>query len=126
MEREKFILDAPGRLDREPIACTLDGHGFRQRLEDFRAAFRRGYLGGERTATGVRWRFRAAPGLEDDLRSLAGRERECCRFFTFEIQTAGDEIWWDSRVDDPDALPLLEELFSLAGSTPPMESLDNR
>ncbi len=126
MERKKFILDTPGRLDREPIACSLDGHGFRQRLDEFRAAFGRGYLGGERTATGVRWRFRAAPGLEEDLRSLAGRERECCRFFIFEIQTVGYEIWWDSRVEDPDALPLLEELFSMAGSGGPTTPLDNR
>ena len=96
MERKKFILDTPGQLHREPIACSLDGHGFRQRLDEFRAAFGRGYLAGERTATGVRWRFRAAPGLEEDLRSLAGRERECCRFFIFEIQTVGYEIWWDA------------------------------
>ena len=74
----------------------------------------------------MRWRFRAAPGLEEDLRSLAGRERECCRFFIFEIQTVGYEIWWDSRVEDPDALPLLEELFSMAGSGGPTTPLDNQ
>ena len=99
----------------EPIACTLDGEGFRRRLAELGAVFQRGYLGGERTASGVRWRFRSAPGLEDQLRSLAGREHACCRFFRFEIRAAGDEIWWDSRVDSPEAQPLLEELFALAG-----------
>jgi hypothetical protein len=98
---------------REPIACTLDGQGFRHRLDEFRQAFERGYLGGERIPGGVRWRFRAAPELERDLRSLAEREQACCRFFRFDIRTIGDLIHWDTRVDDADAEPVLQEFFTL-------------
>ena len=97
----------------EPIACTPDGQGLRERLSEFRAAFARGYLGSERIDGGVRWRFRAAPGLEGELRSLAAREHECFRFFRFDIHPRGDEICWDTRVDDPAARPVLEEFFRL-------------
>jgi hypothetical protein len=97
----------------EPIACTLDGRGVRQRLDEFRDAFERGYLGGERTSGGVRWRFRAAPELEANLRSLAVREQACCRFFRFDIRAIEDEIWWDTEVDNSEAQPILEEFFTL-------------
>lgn len=97
----------------EPIACTLDGRGMRERLDEFREAFERGYLSGERTAVGVRWRFRAVPGLETDLRSLAEQEHACCRFFRFDIRATGSEIWWDTQVDDAEAQPILEEFFTL-------------
>jgi hypothetical protein len=99
----------------EPIACTLDGRGVRQRLDEFRDAFERGYLSGERTAGGVRWKFRAVPGLETDLRSLAEREHACCRFFQFDIRATGSEIWWDTEVDNAEAQPILEEFFTLPG-----------
>jgi hypothetical protein len=104
----------PGAAEREPIACSLDGQGARRRLDEFRAAFESGYLGSERMPDGaLRWRFRAHPGLSEELRSLAERERACCRFLRFEIRPNGDEIEWDSRVDDPEALPVLEEFFAL-------------
>lgn len=106
---EPDVLPAKG----EPIACTLDGRGARQRLDEFRHAFERGYISGERTAEGVRWRFRAAPGLETDLRSLAEREHACCRFFRFDIHATGAEIWWDTEVDNAQAQPILEEFFTL-------------
>ncbi|HVW29226.1 MAG TPA: hypothetical protein VHC69_27860 [Polyangiaceae bacterium] len=105
------IVDPPPRD--EPIACTLDGRGALQRLVEFRGAFERGYIGGERTDVGVRWRFRSVPGLEDELRSLAEKEQQCCRFFRFEIRAAGEEIWWDTRVANPEARPILEEFFDL-------------
>lgn len=98
---------------REPIACSLYGHGVRRRLDEFRDVFERGYLDSERIDGGVRWRFQAAPGLESHLRSLADREHECCRFFRFDIRAADNEIWWDSRVDDVEAQPILEEFFAL-------------
>jgi hypothetical protein len=104
----------PAAAAREPIACSLDGQGARRRLDEFRAAFERGYLDSERLQDGaLRWRFRAHPGLAEELRSLAEREHACCRFLRFEIRATGDEIAWDSRASDPDALPVLEEFFAL-------------
>jgi len=97
----------------EPLACSLDGEGVRRRIDEFRDVFARGHLGSERTPAGVRWRFRAVPGLEAELRSLAEREQACCRFFRFDIRGTGAEIWWDTRVDDAEAHPILEEFFDL-------------
>jgi hypothetical protein len=100
--------------DQEPIACTLDGEGFRERLNEFREVFERGYVGGERLHDcAVRWRFHAAPGLEDDLRTLAEREQQCCRFFRFDVRIVGEEVWWDTRVESSQAGPVLEEFFTL-------------
>jgi hypothetical protein len=85
----------------------------RRRLEEFREVFERSYFESERIEGGGRWRFRAASGLESRLRSLATREHACCRFFRFEIRAVGDEVWWDTRVDDLEAQPVLEEFFTL-------------
>jgi len=106
-------LGGGGSTKSEPIACALDGKGMRRRLDEFREAFGRGYLSGERTAGGVRWRFRAVPGLERDLRSLAEREHACCRFFRFDVRASGSEIWWDTSVDDAEAQPILDAFFRL-------------
>lgn len=106
---------SPGaRLLEEPIACALDGGGMRTRLEEFRDVFGRGFIRGERIEAGFRWRFRAVPGLEGDLRALAEREHACCRFFRFDLFAAnqGQEIWWEARAN-PDAAPVLEEFFRL-------------
>ena len=98
----------------EPVACRLDGPGVQRRLAEFRDVFARALVGTERLADGVvRWRFQASPGLEDELRSLAEREHACCRFFRFDVRTVGREVWWDSRVERPEAAPVLEELFAL-------------
>jgi hypothetical protein len=95
-----------------PIACSLDTDGFRRRLEQFRETFERGLLATDRFPGGGRFRFRSVPGLEDELRSLAERERACCPFFRFEIATRGDEIWWEARVEGG-AEPILEEFLGL-------------
>jgi hypothetical protein len=98
----------------EPIACSLDGGGLRNRLEEFHDVFRRGFIGAERIEGGFRWRFRAVPGLEKDLRALADREHICCRFFEFDLFTAnaGREICWEVRAR-PEAAPVLDEFFRL-------------
>jgi hypothetical protein len=96
----------------EPIACTLDSEGFRHRLEEFRDAFARGYLSSERFPGGGRFRFRALPGLEAEIRSLAEREHACCRFFRFEVFVKDGELWWETRVD-AEAEPILEIFLEL-------------
>jgi hypothetical protein len=96
----------------EPIACTLDSDGFRRRMEEFRDVFERAYLSGERFPGGGRFRFRALPGLEADLQSLAEREQECCPFFRFEIFKKDDELWWETRVD-AEAEPILDAFLEL-------------
>lgn len=98
----------------EPIACTLDSDGFRRRLEEFRRIFEQGLISSERFEGGGRFRFRALPGLEAELRSLAERERDCCRFFRFEILVKDGELWWETRVST-EAEPVLDAFLELPG-----------
>jgi hypothetical protein len=68
----------------------------------------------ERTAAGIRYRLRTAPGIEARVRDLAAREKTCCAFFGFEISVADDEVRWDIAVPGNDmARAVLEELYSL-------------
>lgn len=94
-----------------PVRCTLVSREHGARADEFRAAFARL----ERTEpfdAGFRWHFRAEPGLEDRLRELARRERECCRFFEFRVENAGDAIVWEARAD-AGARPVLDQLMRL-------------
>jgi hypothetical protein len=98
----------------EPIACTLDSDGFRGRLDEFRRIFEQGFISSERLEGGGRFRFRALPGLEAELRSLAEREQDCCRFFRFEIVVKEGELWWETRVS-AEAEPVLDAFLELPG-----------
>src|SRR4029078_7973879 len=74
-------------------------------------------VGRERTATGIRFRFRADPGVEGWVRDLAAREQACCAFFTFAISRDGREVRWDASVrDDETARGVLEEMLALPES----------
>jgi hypothetical protein len=97
-----------------PIACTADlgdERGVRAQVDGYRAVFAE-LVGTERFAGGFRWRFRARPGLEAELRQLAEREHGCCSFLSFELTRSGDEIVWEttapSRADS-----VLEAFFRL-------------
>ncbi|HEY4852317.1 MAG TPA: hypothetical protein VII22_16130, partial [Streptosporangiaceae bacterium] len=63
---------------------------------------------------GIRFRFRAQPGLEAWVRDLAAREKACCAFFTFSITTLGEEVRWDAIVINDDiAHAILDEFYAL-------------
>ena len=99
-------------MSREPIACTLDSDGFRRRMEEFRDVFERAFLSSERVEDFGRFRFRALPGLEEELKALAEREHACCRFFRFDVFEKDRELWWETRVD-AEAVPVLEAFLAL-------------
>lgn len=105
-----------------PIACSLDGPGMTERLAEFRELFADALVGRDRTAGGIRFRFRANEAIESRVRDLARRENECCSFFTFTITVAGGEVLWDASVP-ADARPVLDDLYrlpeTLGATTPP-------
>ena len=69
----------------------------------------------ERTAAGIRFRFRAEPGVEAWVRDLAAREKDCCPFFGFEITVEGDEVRWDAAMPDTAAAKaVLEDFYALS------------
>lgn len=44
---------------------------------------------------GLRLRFAAGPGIEQELRELAGLERECCSFAEWNVAAGGGAVWLD-------------------------------
>jgi hypothetical protein len=88
-----------------------------ERLAEYRRLFGTVYLGRERAAHGIRFRFRADQGVEAWVRDLAAREKACCAFFAFAVTTDGDEVLWDAAVADDDlARAVLEEFYRLPGN----------
>src|SRR5918996_4913829 len=65
-----------------PIVCdmTTGTDTAAERFADYQLLFATALTGRERTDDGIRFRFRAAPGLEDRVRDLAAREKACCAF----------------------------------------------
>lgn len=110
-----------------PIVCDMTDAPDTgvERLAEYRRLFTQpAFLGRERTAAGIRFRFRADPGLEAWLRDLAAREKACCAFFAFDIsvegdqvhgdQVHGDQVLFDAAVTDNDlARAILEEYYAL-------------
>ena len=99
-----------------PVACTLTGTpgAFAERMAEYRRLFQEHLTGRGRTGPGIRFRFRAGPGVEDWVRDLARREQACCGFFDFTVSTDGQEIRWDATVAGNEAArQALDEFYRL-------------
>lgn len=99
-----------------PIMCDMSNASDTdvERAAEYRRLFSRALVARERTAEGIRFRFRAEPGIESWVRDLAAREKACCAFFVYEIAADGDAVVWDAAVPDDDlARALLEEFYAL-------------
>ncbi len=105
-----------------PIVCDLTDAPDTPaaRLEAYARLFSLGLQSSERTATGMRWRFRHSHEAEDLARELAALENACCGFMTTTVTVVGDELRWDATtVDDPMAqavLDLMRELPAHVGA----------
>jgi hypothetical protein len=99
-----------------PIICDMSSapDTAPQRLREYQRLFSQALISRERTADGIRFRFRAQPGLEAWVRDLAAREKACCAFFTFSVTALGEEVRWDATViDDGTARAILDEFYAL-------------
>lgn len=75
--------------DDVPIACTLGGADYAERLRWIDALNRDGLRGYERREGAVELRYDAA--VRDRVRELVRRESECCAFLAFALdESAGD------------------------------------
>jgi hypothetical protein len=88
-----------------PVVCDMTGatDTLAGRMDEYRRLFSRYLLGRSRTPAGIRFRFRADPGVEEWVRDLARREKACCAFFDFTIGASGHEVWWEARVAGDEA-----------------------
>jgi hypothetical protein len=99
-----------------PVACTLTATpgAFAERMAEYRRLFQEYLAGRSRTGPGIRFRFRAEPGVEDWVRDLARREKACCAFFDFCVTADGQDVNWDASVADDDAARhALDEFYRL-------------
>ena len=113
------MTNSSNPLDGPPIVCDMTDatDTLAERLDAYRRIFGSSLIGRERTADGIRFRFRAEEDLEDAIAELAAREKACCAFFHFTITRHQDEVWWDtSVVDDDIARQILEEYYRLPDS----------
>lgn len=73
-----------------PATCTLPSVDRPLRVAEFDALFAGWLLGVERVAPD-RLRLVLDARVEAEVRELAARETECCSFFTFGVDSRGDE-----------------------------------
>ncbi|QKV80681.1 hypothetical protein [Amycolatopsis sp. Hca4] len=99
-----------------PIVCdmTTAPDTDEQRLAEYRRLFAQALVGRERTAEGIRFRFRTAPSVESWVRDLAAREKSCCAFYAYTVTVEGDQVLWDCAVPDNDiARAILDQFYAL-------------
>ncbi|MCR6488041.1 hypothetical protein M8542_34970 [Amycolatopsis sp. OK19-0408] len=100
-----------------PVACDMSTARDTpaERLAEYQRLFARALVARERTDVGIRFRFRADPGVEDWVRDLAAREKACCPFFGFDITAEASEVRWDAAVPDTEAArAVLEDFYALS------------
>jgi hypothetical protein len=108
------ILSTASPRPGEPIVCTADLRDkptVQGQLDGYRAAFEH-LLRVEKLEGRVRWVFANRPGLRDELRNLAEKEHQCCRFFKFDLRADADTIVWETTAS-PDAAQVLDEFARL-------------
>ncbi|HEY8674348.1 MAG TPA: hypothetical protein VIO13_00055 [Candidatus Dormibacteraeota bacterium] len=99
-----------------PIMCDMTDASDTpaERMAEYAQLFQSSLAGRERTAEGIRFRFRADDGVEARVRDLAAREHACCAFLTFSVTRVENEVLWDaSVVDDEAARAILDEFYLL-------------
>jgi hypothetical protein len=74
------------------IACALGAEDLAERRERWRRLVETALLERVEIASGVELRFRREPGVEEEVRALAGLERECCRFASFDVDGAAETV----------------------------------
>ena len=101
---------------RPPIACDMSRapDTLAERMAEYRRLFSGFLIGRDRAAGGVRFRFRAGEGVEDWVRELARREKDCCAFFDIKVTADDEEVRWDmSVIDDEMARRVLAAFYRL-------------
>lgn len=110
----RSVFRSAAATEDEPIACTADlkdKPAVQEQMDRYRAAFVQ-LVGTDRFAGGFRWRFRAQPGLDVELKLLAEREADCCRFLQFDLLKVGEELHWETRANES-AASVLDEFAKL-------------
>jgi hypothetical protein len=93
------------------IACTLTPADQPERRRRWLALTDRALAERTPTADGLRLVFSAFPGVKEELRALAGLERDCCAFASFDVTASGDRVTLDVT-SSGDGVAAVHELFA--------------
>ena len=101
-----------------PIACTLGGADYSERLVWIARLNHDGLLGHERHDAALELRY--ATTVRDRVQALVRRESECCAFLTVALDESGSDVRLTITAPDRarDAADLFFELFLTAGALP--------
>lgn len=94
-----------------PIACTLTSSGLAAQGERWRQLAARAMTERAETADGLRIRFRAGPGVEEELRALVAVENECCSWAEWAVRTGRGQVVLDVR-SAADGITVLHGMFA--------------
>src|SRR5437868_1289145 len=79
------------------VACTLGGHDLALQAERWQALRAHGEIGRTTTDDGLHIRFRAADGVEAELRALVAVENECCAWASWNVVREQGSVVLDVR-----------------------------
>jgi hypothetical protein len=94
-----------------PVACSLAKAEFADRQERWRQLWQRAAVNAVTTSNGLRLLFRAAPGVEAELRQLAELERDCCAFSDWSVQISGEELVLDATAPTQEGITAVQAMF---------------
>jgi hypothetical protein len=79
---------------KEPV-CKLTSPELRERKETVIASLRKKVLEKKELSNGYAFKFGGSDEMLDELTTFIKAERQCCDFFTFNLQISGDqsELW---------------------------------
>jgi hypothetical protein len=94
------------------IACSLGAADLAARRDRWLQLGERAGVDLLTTQNGLQLLFRAAPGVEGELRQLAELERDCCAFAEWFVQTRGEELVLDVTADSEVGIAAVQGMFN--------------
>jgi hypothetical protein len=92
------------RQESPAIACSVGKADLAKRQDRWLQLGERGAVDVDTTANGLRLIFRAAPGVEDEVRQFAELERDCCAFVYWSVHSRGEELVLDVTADSEEGI----------------------
>jgi hypothetical protein len=120
-ERDLPVLDADRDVGEGSegaacgLACGLSPAGLRERKALIDRLLRQTTTPPAPISGGVQARFGHDSAIEQELRALIALEAECCAFLSLTVSREDDLVVLDVT-GPPDALSLIDELFTLSGT----------
>jgi hypothetical protein len=94
-----------------PIACSLGEGDLANRQDRWLQLWQRAAVNAGTTSNGLQLLFRAAPGVEGELRLLTALERDCCAFADWSVRARGAELVLDVTAPTEEGITAVQAMF---------------